>query len=247
MVAHVLDLGPLLDPAHTKRAAAIVEHNFRDSFQGFRQAARASVAAKNRGLLICTWLRGGRPAVPTQYSDEVWTGIEYAVAALLLYEGEVEPALRVGAATCARYDGRKQNSWNDIECGDHYVRAMASWTLFEAAAGYRHDAARAEIGFAPVLAPERFRAPFVARDGWGTFDQRLAGGTQAATLTIAAGSLTLARLRLGCGDPAPTAVAATVDGANQTATLRTAEPEATIASPEPLTLRAGQTLTVALS
>ena len=142
-------------------------HNFRQSFAGHRQEPRAFVTDDDQGLLICTWPRGGRPAVPTQYSDEVWTGMEYEVAALLLQEGEPERALQIVDAVRARYDGRKQNPWNDIECGDHYVRAMASWSLLEAASGYAYDAAKRMIGFAPVIRPETFRAPFVGQRGLG--------------------------------------------------------------------------------
>jgi hypothetical protein len=145
---------------------------------------------------MCTWPRGGRPKVPTLYSDEVWTGIEYEVAALLLFEGEVGPALRLVEAVRRRYDGRKQNPWNDIECGDHYARAMSSWTLLEAASGFCYDAGAADVAFAPVVGPDDFRAPFVARNGWGTFAQRARARRLDAHLSVAHGSLEVKTLRL---------------------------------------------------
>ena len=52
--------------------------------------------------------------MPTEYSDEVWTGLEYEVAALLLYEGQPEPAVRILEAARARHDGRKESPWNDV-------------------------------------------------------------------------------------------------------------------------------------
>ena len=195
--AHYLGLGHLLDPEHVRTAVrSIVAYNFRQSFHGHEQQPRAFVTAEDQGLLNCTWPRGGRPAVPTLYSDEVWTGIEYEVAGLLLYEGEPEMALRIIEATRGRYDGRKQNPWNDIECGDHYVRAMASWALLEAASGYCYDAGAAEIAFAPALTPQDFRAPFVARDGWGTFAQKVSGDIQTAAIRPVYGWVECARLRL---------------------------------------------------
>jgi hypothetical protein len=154
------------------------------------------VTGDDHGLLNCTWPRGGRPEVPTPYSDEVWTGIEYEVAALLLYAGESASAITVVEAARARYDGRKQNPWNDIECGDHYVRAMSAWALFEAAAGYDYDAGAGAIGFDPTIFPENFQGPFVTRDGWGTFGQTVAGGQLDARLQLAYGSLQLRSLRL---------------------------------------------------
>ena len=131
---------------------------------------------------------------PTRFSDEVWPGIEYELARLLLYEGEVDSALRILDATRTRYDGRKQNPWNDIECGDHYVRAMASWALLDAASGYLYGAGTAEIRFAPAIGPEEFVAPFFARNGWGSFVQRVTEKGQEESLTLAYGSLEVGRL-----------------------------------------------------
>ena len=184
--------------------------------------------------------------MPTQYSDEVWTGIEYEAAGLLLYEGEVEPALRIVEAVRTRYDGHKQSPWNDVECGDHYVRAMASWALLEAASGYRYDAGAAEIGFAPILTPEDYRAPFVARDGWGAFTQRVTGGAQVETITPVWGSLTVKALHFRPQNVIQSTVI-TVDGQPVSATLSQAGGEATITLAGPITLRAGQALVVTLS
>ncbi|MGH2558150.1 MAG: GH116 family glycosyl-hydrolase [Thermomicrobiales bacterium] len=246
--AHGLDLGPLLDREHVRTAAkSIYRHNFRHDFRDFVQRPRAFVTEEDEGLLVCTWPRGGRPQAPTQYSDEVWTGIEYEVAALLLYEGETEAALKIVEAVRARYDGRKQSPWNDVECGDHYVRAMASWSLLEAASGYRYDAGAAEIGFAPALTPEAFRAPFVARDGWGTFAQTIADdGALDARVRVASGSLTVHRLRLATRVKA-TKVTATTDGTERAATVSVHDGEAGVEFGEAVTIAAGQTLGVVLS
>ncbi|MBI5879321.1 MAG: hypothetical protein HZB53_16865 [Chloroflexi bacterium] len=217
--AHALDLGHLLPSEHVRAAAAaIYRHNFRENFRGHVQTPRAFVSDDDQGLLLCTWPRGGRPAVPTLYSDEVWSGIEYAVAALLLHESETDAAVRIVEAVRARYDGRRLNPWNDIECGDHYVRAMSSWSLLEAASGYAYDAGAAMMAFDPRLTPADFRAPFFARDGWGTFAQRIANGAQTCTLTIACGRLELASLRLRAHGT-PSSVAATVDGQPVAASL----------------------------
>lgn len=245
--AHSLGLGHVLDPEHVRIAAkSIVWYNFREDFREHKQQPRAFVTADDQGLLNCTWPKGGRPAVPTLYSDEVWTGIEYEVAGLLLYEGEPELALRIIEATRGRYDGRKQNPWNDIECGDHYVRAMASWALLEAASGYRYDAGAAEIGFAPVLTPEDFRAPFVARDGWGTFAQKVADGTQTATLTPMYGWLECARLRLQ-PQGAVRSVAVTLGGLPISVTWRQNDDEIILVLSEVTKIQAGQELTVSMS
>jgi non-lysosomal glucosylceramidase len=240
--AHALDLGHVLDPEHLRTAArAIVDNNFRTSFAGLPEGERRFVSDDNHGLVVCTWPRGGRPDVPTRYSDEVWTGLEYEVAGLLLYEGDVDLAMQLIDAVRARHDGTRQNPWNDIECGDHYVRAMSSWTLLEAASGYRYNAATAEIGFAPVIDGAGFRAPFVARDGWGTFSQTNGD----ASIEIRHGSLTLNRLRLRAPD-ALREVSVTVAGDARSATLSTDGNDVVITFPDPLTIGTGQRLSAIL-
>jgi non-lysosomal glucosylceramidase len=195
--AYLLGLGELLPVDHVRAAAqSIVRHNYRHGLAGHSQQPRAFVTDDDQGLLNCTWPRGGRPAVPTPYSDEVWTGIEYEVAALLLYAGEHDSAVRLVEAVRARYNGRKQSPWNDIECGDHHVRAMSAWALLEAAAGFDYDAGAAALGFAPARTPENFHAPFVTRAGWGGFRQTVSAGQQSARLQLAYGSFILRRLRL---------------------------------------------------
>lgn len=245
--AHLLGLGHLLDPDRVRKAAASIHrHNFREHFRDHEQRPRAFVTADDPGLLICTWPRGGRPRVPTLYSDEVWTGLEYEVAGLLLCAGEAEPGLRIVTAARARHDGRTQNPWNDIECGDHYVRAMASWALLELASGYGYDAAAGEIGFAPALTPDDYRAPFVARDGWGTFEQRVAGGVQEERITLAFGSLELKTMRFRPPRPA-CSVKLTIEDRPVPVTLTQAEGQAVLALAEPLVLKTGQNLRVIFS
>jgi uncharacterized protein (DUF608 family) len=245
--AHLLGLGHVLDPEHVRSAAkAIVAHNFQESIVGFAQQPRVYLTDEDQGVLLCTWPRGGRPAVPTQYSDEVWTGIEYEVAALLLQEGEPELAVKVVEAVRRRYDGRKQNPWNDIECGDHYVRAMSAWSLLEAAGGFFYDAAAGTIGFAPAVAPARYRAPFVTRDGWGTVEQAIDGGTLTLRLRPVWGTLTLATVRLR-----PPIVAqqhaVSLDGSPLVARLASANGDASIDLSTPTTIATGSALDVVLS
>jgi non-lysosomal glucosylceramidase len=197
--AHQLELGYIL-PEEQVRAAvgSIVKYNWREDFVGFKQDPREFASPHDKGLLVCTWPKGGRPQVPTLYSDEVWTGIEYEVAALLLYEGQVEDALKILGGVRGRYDGRERSPWNDIECGDHYARAMSSWALLEAAAGQRYSAAEGFLAFAPKTSPEGFRCCFITADGWGTFDQTIAGKSQVNTLRAAYGKVKLHQLEFAC-------------------------------------------------
>ena len=107
------------------------------------------------------------------YADEVWTGIEYQVAAHLVYEGHVAEGLAVVRGVRDRYDGRRRNPWNEVECGSHYARALASWSVLLALSGFSWSAPEGRIAFAPRLNERDFRCFFSAGTGWGVFSQKL--------------------------------------------------------------------------
>jgi len=92
------------------------------------------------GLLLCSWPYGGKPSLPFVYSDEVWTGIEYQVAAHLASFGCHKEALDIVTILRARYDGEKRNPYDEYECGHWYARALASYALLNSFTGVRYDA-----------------------------------------------------------------------------------------------------------
>ncbi|GAB4349312.1 MAG: non-lysosomal glucosylceramidase [Candidatus Abyssubacteria bacterium] len=195
--AHSLGFGHVLPRAHVRRAlGSIVKHNFRENLEGHQQFPRRYLRDDESGLLNCTWPKGGRPDTPLLYSDEVWTGIEYEVAALLLFEGMLTDALKIVSAVRTRHDGRLRSPWNEVECGDHYVRAMSSWMLLEAAAGYEYDASKAIIGFSPRFSPHNFKSFFASSNGWGRYSQRIVKGRMTATLSVYHGAVSMREMRL---------------------------------------------------
>ncbi|MFT3887561.1 MAG: GH116 family glycosyl hydrolase [Arachnia sp.] len=162
--AHQLDLGYLLPAEHVREALAnVVRHNLLDDAGTDRQ--RPYATAGERGLVVCTWPRGGRPAEPTPYCDEVWTGAEYEVAAHLAYEGMAAESAAVAEAIWARHDGRRRNPFNEVECGDHYARAMAGWSLLEATLGLRWNQLDQSLR---VGGDGTF--PLITGRGWGTVE-----------------------------------------------------------------------------
>jgi len=248
--AHVLDLGYVLPQEHVRSALNSVDrYNFKEDFAGFKQQPRVFASEKDRGLLICTWPKGGRPKRPMNYCDEVWTGVEYQVAAHMIYEGMVEQGLRIAKAGRDRYDGTHRNPWNEVECGDHYARAMSSWSLLEAASGYRHNAAEQSLGFGPRLGPENFKAFFIAAKGWGSFMHRVVEGRQEARLALRYGELELQAFSLTHPSPEQRlvrSVEARTGGRIVSVEWSQTEDEVQVCFKEPLRLEAGDALELTL-
>jgi uncharacterized protein (DUF608 family) len=152
-----------------KTLHAIFKNNFKTDLSQHANAQRPGYAMGHEpGLLLCTWPRGGKPTLPFVYSDEVWTGIEYQVAAHLVAEGFVKEGLTIVKALRSRYDGRIRNPWNEYECGNYYARAMASYTLLGALAGFRYSAVQRTLWFGPQLSVRPFKTFFSTASSFGT-------------------------------------------------------------------------------
>jgi hypothetical protein len=148
------------------------------------------------GLLTCTWPIGGREKDPVLYRDEIWTGIEYQVAGHMIWEGLVEQGLSICRGVHERYHPIKRNPYNEVECSDHYTRAMASWGVYTALSGFQYHGPAGRIGFSPRVTPTDFRAAFTAAEGWGSLSQKIADGKQTNEITLAWGKLRLTEVSL---------------------------------------------------
>jgi len=194
MMAHVAGLGYVLDPEHVKTAIrSVFRHNFRRDLREHSNCQRVYALQDESGLLLCTWPKGGRPALPFPYCDEVWTGIEYQVAAHLIYEGFADEALEIVQSVRARHDGVRRNPWNEFECGSYYARAMSSYALLLALSGFRYDGTAGLIGFAPKVSADEFSTFWSAQKGWGVYRQNGAG----RVLEVRYGSVRLKELDCG--------------------------------------------------
>ncbi len=148
---------------------AIFKHNFKTDLAEHANAQRPGYAMGHEpGLLLCSWPKGGKPTLPFVYSDEVWTGIEYQVASHLIAEGFVREGLTIVKALRSRYDGRARNPWNEYECGNYYARAMSSYALLGALAGFRYSAVRKTLWFGPAVSVRPFTTFFSTAFGFGT-------------------------------------------------------------------------------
>jgi non-lysosomal glucosylceramidase len=199
---HQLGLGYLLPKEMVVSALrSIFKYNFHSDLTGWKHSPRAFAGAKDKGLIICTWPKGGRPENVMLYSDEVWTGIEYQVAAHMIYEGLLEEGFAIVKGARERYDGIPRppiprNPWNEIECGGHYARAMSSWSLLLALSGFELDGPRGILRFQPRYQESRFKSFFSGPQSWGSLSQEMGLHGQEVRVAVREGTLKLRQLRL---------------------------------------------------
>jgi uncharacterized protein (DUF608 family) len=167
-MAEVCGLGSILDREKVRsHLCAVHGYNLRHDLSTHANPQRSGYAfGREGGLLLCSWPRGGEPSLPFAYSNEVWTGIEYQVAAHLIMHGHLEEGLEVVRLCRRRYDGSVRNPFDEIECGHFYARALSSYSLLQALSGARYDAVEKKLTLHPAIA-EDFRAFISTATGFG--------------------------------------------------------------------------------
>jgi uncharacterized protein (DUF608 family) len=169
LCASLAGLGDLVDSKLIKGAlGAIVKHNFLSPLGEHENVQRVYTVSDEPGLILCSWPNGGRPDYPFPYSDEVWTGIEYQVAAHLALNGMVDACLAIVRGIRKRHDGTRRNPYNEFECGSHYARAMASYSVFLALSGADYDGRSKALTMNPrVDFKGEFQTFVCTPHGWG--------------------------------------------------------------------------------
>ncbi len=168
-MAMVCGVGTVLDQKKVaSHLNAIHRHNFKKDLSDHVNPQRPAYAIGGEaGLLLCSWPKGGALSLPFVYSNEVWTGIEYQVAAHLMLLGMVEQGLEIVRGVRDRYDGVIRNPLNEYECGHWYARAMASYALLQGLSGARYDAVDKVLHLDPRLKGD-FRCFISTATGYGT-------------------------------------------------------------------------------
>jgi uncharacterized protein (DUF608 family) len=198
-----------------KNLKSIFDYNFKASLWEHVNPQRPGYAIGDEpGLLLCTWPRGGKPTLPFVYSDEVWTGIEYQAASHMIAEGLVDEGLSVVKAVRERYDGLARNPWNEYECGNYYARAMASYALLIALAGFRYSAPEKTLYLEPRLELP-MEAFFSTASGWGT----LVVAEHSVTVRLEEGHLDIERLAITLGGKTTTVEAHVTASAGKKAVI----------------------------
>jgi len=191
--ANLCGLGDIFDPEKRKTALQhMFQNNFKPSMRPIANTWRVFAINDEAGTIICDYPDGSqKPDIPIAYCQECMTGFEYAFGGLLISEGFLQEGLTVIRAVRDRYDGKKRNPYNEIECGSHYARSLASFALLPIFSGFSCDIPNQTVGFAPVV-PGDFRCFWGAGTGWGDF-LRTEGECR---IVINGGQLTLCAVRL---------------------------------------------------
>ena len=131
--ARAAGLGPVVDAEHGRTALDTILVRCAKPLHDEVFNCMRGYALDGEASLKMAWYPEGRlPRSPFPYYGETMTGFEYVVAGLLAMNGEFEKAERVVKDIRYRYDGVKRNPFDEAECGHHYVRAMAAWTVLKA-------------------------------------------------------------------------------------------------------------------
>lgn len=201
--AFQLGLGRLYSPEHIKKALeSLWKYNFAPDvgpFKAVYKRGRPYALAGDGGLIMCSWPKGGKREGwkkhwQFMYFNECMTGFEYQVAGHMIREGMLKEGLAITRAIHDRYDAALRNPYNEIECSDHYARAMASFGVYLGACGYQHHGPKGFLEFAPKISPQDFKAAFTAAEGWGTFSQQRSQNKQTERIQIKYGKLRLGKL-----------------------------------------------------
>jgi uncharacterized protein (DUF608 family) len=190
-MAFICGLGYLADSIHIKKAlASIWKYNHRNSFSEQFNNMRSYALGDEAGLVLTAYPDPAkRPAVPLSYGFEAWTGLEYTAATGMLYVGMNREALQVIRDVRNRYDGVKRNPFNEEECGNHYVRAMASWSALIAISKFRYSGV--DKTFAITSVPGNYF--WSNGSSWGNAKV----GSDEVTITVSHGRLAVKSIHCG--------------------------------------------------
>ena len=124
------------------------------------------------GLINAAYPNHAKPTLYTYRNVQAemnWSGIEFAFASALLENGMVEKAIELSENVEQRYfhAGR---IFNHEECGDHYYRAMASWSLLLSVTGFKLDVPKGIVTFIPPV--ESIKGPWFSPSGFGHFEKQ---------------------------------------------------------------------------
>jgi len=205
--ADILGLGDVFEKEKATCALrSMLQYNFKETMRNFVNPWRIFSLNDEAGAVMCDWPDTvTKPFIPIRYSNETMTGFEYAFAGLLISRGFLEEGLQVVRAVRNRYDGKKRNPWNEVECGSNYARSMASFALLPILSGFEFDMTKGYLAFAPKVNRENFRCFWSIDSGYGEYTQN----SKEIRFTLMEGFVRLSRFGI---KGIPSVAGVTIDG-----------------------------------
>jgi len=206
--SNICGLGEIYDKQQLNIALEnMYKYIYKPTLRDFPNAWRIFALNDEGGAVMCSYPDDvERPIIPLLYNEECMTGFEYSFAGLLISEGHIEKGLNIVRSIRDRYDGKKRNPWNEIECGSNYARSMASYALLPIFSGFEFDLPKGHIGFSPILSGD-FRCLWSLGHAWGDFIRT----DGSAKIILNGGYIELSSLTLGKVD---TITSLLIDGKN---------------------------------
>ena len=192
-IAQNSGLGFIIDPEKSRSALhEIYKHNFIKDIGSYENLQRIYALNDDQGVVLCSWPNDDQPLLPFVYAQEVWTGVEYALATSLIHADLVDEGIEIVEAIQDRYNGLKRNPFMHSESGVHYARAMSSWSVLLALSGVDFNAVNRSLTFTPKLNKDNFNSFWSTGTAWGSYTKN----DTVISLKVLYGSLSLDTLKV---------------------------------------------------
>lgn len=197
-MAHVVGLGYLVNEDNVKKTlASIAKYNKRENMYDHFNNMRSYVMGDEKGLVMASWPRGGRPKVPFPYWAETMTGFEYVAGVGMLYEDMEDEGLEVVKNIRDRYQGNRRSPFDEAECGRHYARAMASWAALLAQSGFHYSAVDKKLAFTAKAGTYFWSNGWA----WGSCTIKDVNGKKQISFTVLKGKIPFKTFQVGDEKP----------------------------------------------
>jgi len=189
-MALICGLGWLADSQHVKKALqSIYKYNYVKSFGDHFNNMRSYALGDESGLMLTAYPDPSkRPRIPLSYAFEAWTGLEYTAATGMIYQNMIPEAMQTITNVRNRYDGRRRNPYNEEECGNHYARAMASWSTLLALSRFHYSGV--EKSFSITAVPGNY----FWSNGWAWGNAEVSNGK--VKISVYQGTIGIKTLRM---------------------------------------------------
>ncbi|MBI5725859.1 MAG: hypothetical protein HZA50_18005 [Planctomycetes bacterium] len=158
-----------------------------------------ALSFRDYGLINCRWPNEGwlhdfGKDIWVDQGNMCWTGVEFAFASFLIYEGLLKEAMAVIENIDRRY-GKAGLYFDHQEFGGHYFRAMSAWSIINALAGLSvNDTA---YTFAPRIRGKNLKLFFATGRGTGHYVRKAGKKREKISIRILEGEFEIRRLTLG--------------------------------------------------